>query len=107
MTIAIPAWAMRRAQAEDYDVVRDTHRRGTLQIKWPNRKGLRDWSKLQGWSTPWYGFEAAFLTMLFDSQMNFVQAISESGIELQPAAPDCAFASPPASALSATSIRLV
>ena len=83
MKIAIPAWAMRRAEAEDYGVARDMQRQGTLQIQWPNLNGLRAWSKLQGWPTPWFGFEAAFLTKLFDSQMNFVQAISESGIELQ------------------------
>ena len=83
MKIAIPAWAMRRAEAEDYGVARDMQRQGTLQIQWPNLNGLRAWSKLQGWPTPWFGFEAAFLAKLFDSQMNFVQAISESGIELQ------------------------
>ena len=82
MKIAIPAWAMRRAVAEDYGVARDMQRQGTLQIQWPNLNGLRAWSKLQGWPTPWFGFEAAFLATLFDSQMNFVQAISESGIEL-------------------------
>jgi hypothetical protein len=82
MKIDIPAWAMRRAEGEDYGMVRDSHGRGTLQIKWPNLKGLRDWTKLQGWPTPWFGFEAAFLAKLFESQMNFVQAISESGIEL-------------------------
>ncbi|MCL4862476.1 MAG: hypothetical protein KJZ93_23885 [Caldilineaceae bacterium] len=82
MKIDTPAWAMKRAEAEDYRVAREMHHRGALQIKWPNLRGLRAWSKGQGWPTPWFGFEAAFLAKLFDSQMNFVQAISESGIEL-------------------------
>ncbi len=82
MKIAIPAWAMRRVVAEDYSVARDTHSQGTLQIQWPNLNELRAWSKLQGWPIPWFDFEAAFLATLFESQMNFVQAISESGIEL-------------------------
>jgi hypothetical protein len=82
MTTAIPAWAMRRAVAEDYGVVRDAHSRGALQIKWPDLKALRDWSKLQGWPTPWFGFEAAFLARLLESRTNFVCALNESGIEL-------------------------
>jgi hypothetical protein len=53
-----------------------------MQIKWPNRKALSDWTKLQGWPTPWFGFEAAFLAKMFESQMNFEQAINESGIEI-------------------------
>jgi hypothetical protein len=82
MITAIPAWAMRRAEAEDYGVARDAHRRGTLQIKWPNLKALRAWSKLQGWPTPWFGFEAALLAKLFENQLNFACALNESGIEL-------------------------
>jgi hypothetical protein len=82
MKIDIPTWAMRRVGAEDYGAAQDAHRRDALQIEWPDLKGLRAWSKRQGWPTPWFGFEAAFLAELFDSQMNFVQAIGESGIEL-------------------------
>jgi hypothetical protein len=82
MKIDTPAWAMRRVEAEDYGVARDTNRRGALHIKWPDLRELRAWSKRQGWPTPRFGYEAAFLAKLFDSQMNFVQAISESGIEL-------------------------
>jgi hypothetical protein len=78
----IPAWAMRTAKAEDHACVRDSHNRGTMQIKWPNRKTLRDWTKLQAWPTPWFGFETAFLAKLFESQMNFERAINESGIEI-------------------------
>jgi hypothetical protein len=73
---------MRRAAAEDYGVVQAAHRRGALQIKWPDLKALRDWSRLQGWPTPWFGFEAALLAKLLESQLNFACALNESGIEL-------------------------
>lgn len=79
----IPAWAMRTAKAEDYDIVRDSHSRGTMQIKWPDGKALRHWAKLQGWPTPWFDYETAFLAKMFESPINFTQAIHESGIEIQ------------------------
>jgi hypothetical protein len=80
MKTAIPAWAMRKAAEEDHALVQDAHRRGTLQIDWPNRKMLRDWSRLKGWPTPWFGFEAALLATLFESRSNFQCALDESGI---------------------------
>ena len=80
---AIPAWAMRTARAEDYGIVQDAHGRGTMQIKWPDRSALRHWTKLQGWPAPWFGYEAAFLAKMFESPMNFTQAVNESGIEIQ------------------------
>jgi hypothetical protein len=82
MKIGPPAWAMRRVEAEDYGAAQDSHLRDALQIKWPDLRELRTWSKRQGWPTPRFGFEATFLARLFDSQMNFAQAISQSGIEL-------------------------
>lgn len=82
MRTVIPAWAMRKAEAEDYDAVREAHRRGLLQIEWPNQKALRSWSKLQGWPTPWFGFEDAFLAKLLENHLNFACALNESGIEL-------------------------
>jgi hypothetical protein len=77
-----PAWAMRRAKAEDYGAVRDSHSRGTMQIKWPDLKMLRDWARHQAWPTPRFGFEAAFLAQMFESRMSFERAINESGIEI-------------------------
>jgi hypothetical protein len=79
----IPAWAMTTAKAEDYGMVQDAHSRGTMQIKWPDRKVLRHWTKLQGWPTPWFDYEKAFLGKMLESPMNFIQAINESGIEIQ------------------------
>jgi hypothetical protein len=79
----IPAWAMRTANAEDYGNVQAPHSRGTMQVEWPDRSALRHWAKLQGWPTPWFGFETAFLAKMFESQMNFTLAINESGIEIQ------------------------
>ncbi len=83
MKIDIPAWSMRPATAEDYGAVQDAHRAGTMQIKWPDRKALRQWTGQQAWPTPWFGFETAFLAKMFESPANFTQAIAESGIEIQ------------------------
>jgi hypothetical protein len=63
--------------------VQDSHSRGTMQIKWPDRSALRHWTKRQGWPTPWFGYETAFLAKMFESRTNFTQAMNESGIELQ------------------------
>lgn len=82
MKTTIPLWAMRRAEAEDYELVQAMQQQGTLQITWPNLEGLKTWSRQQGWPTPWFDFKAAFLAQLFANQLNFVQAISTSGIEL-------------------------
>jgi hypothetical protein len=73
---------MRKAEAEDYELVQAMQHQGTLQITWPNLDALRAWSRQQAWSTPWFGFKEAFLAQLYANQLNFVQAISTSGIEL-------------------------
>jgi hypothetical protein len=73
---------MRRAAAEDYELVQAMQHQGTLQITWPNLDALRAWSRQQAWPTPWFGFKEAFLARLYANQLNFVQAISTSGIEL-------------------------
>jgi hypothetical protein len=83
MVTALPAWAMRRAAAEDYDGARLARDRGILRIEWPDTKALRDWSRLRGWPTRgWLGFQLAFLRKLFKSPENFACALRESGIEL-------------------------
>jgi hypothetical protein len=83
MTKFVPAWAMRRAAAEDYDAARDANSRGVLRIEWPDRKALREWSRRHGWRTRgWFGFEDAFLGKLLESAPNFECALGESGIEL-------------------------
>lgn len=82
MKNGIPAWAMKRANADDYGVAHDSHSQGTMQIKWPDRKALRHWAKLHAWPTPVFGLEQAFLAKMFESQMSFTQAIDESGIEM-------------------------
>lgn len=82
MKKTIPAWAQRAANAHDHDWARDSHRRGAMQIQWPEQKALRDWARLQGWPTPWLNFEAAFLAKMFESSVNFARAVNESGIEL-------------------------
>ena len=79
----IPAWVMRAATADDYGAAQDSHSRGTLQIKWPDRKALRHWASLHGWPTPWFDFEKAFLAKMLATPSDFTQAITQSGIELR------------------------
>jgi hypothetical protein len=79
----IPAWAMRTARAEDYGIVQAAQSRGAMHVTWPDDKALRQWTKLQGWPAPWFGFEGAFLENLLASPVNFSQAINESGIEIR------------------------
>lgn len=78
----IPAWAMRRAGAEDYGVVRASHGKGTLHITWPELKALRGWARHHAWPTPWVGFKEAYVTRMLDDEVNFELAIDDSGIEL-------------------------
>jgi hypothetical protein len=78
----VPMWAMRRAGPEDRSLVRDAHKRGTRQIKWPNLGALRGWAKQHGWPTPLFGFEEAFIEALLANDANFAQGLNESGIEI-------------------------
>jgi hypothetical protein len=83
MTKFVPAWAMRRAAAEDYDAARDANERGTLRVEWPDLKALKEWSRLHGWQTRgWFGFQDAFLRNFFESSLNYECALRESGILL-------------------------
>lgn len=82
MNTSLPTWALRAATPEDQGFARDAHRLGRTQIKWPDLTALRAWAKQQGWSTPWFGFEEAFITTMLDSEENFERAINESGIAI-------------------------
>ena len=84
----IPRWAMRTAGPEDRDLARDSHGRGRLQIKWPDLNALRGWAKQRGWSTPWFGFEAAFIATMLENKENFELALHESGVEIHLPRPD-------------------
>lgn len=79
----IPTWALRAATSEDQGVAKDAHRQGRMQIKWPDIKALRSWAKQQGWSTPFFGFEKAFIATMLETKENFKLAIEKSGIEIQ------------------------
>ncbi len=79
----IPAWALRRVTPEEYGGVRYAQGQGRLQIQWPDLNALRDWAKRQGWPTPWFGFQDAFLTKMLENQENFQRGIAESGIEMR------------------------
>lgn len=82
MNKALPAWALRTATPDDQALAQEAHRQGTLRITWPDRNALRMWAKHQGWSTPWFGFEEAFITQMLETDTNFAFAITNSGIEL-------------------------
>lgn len=79
----IPAWALRAATVEDQGFAKDAHRQGRMQIKWPNIKTLRSWAKQQGWPTPFFGFEEAFIVKMLETNENFELAIEKGGIEIQ------------------------
>lgn len=79
----IPDWALRAVSSEDQGLARNAHRLGRMQIKWPNLKTLRSWTKQQGWSAPFFGFEEAFVAKILENNENFKLAIEKSGIEIQ------------------------
>ncbi len=79
----IPAWALRALTSDDHGLAKDAHRQGRMQIKWPDLTSLRSWTKQQGWPTPFFGFEAAFITKILENKENFKLAIEKSGIEIQ------------------------
>lgn len=79
----IPAWALRTATFEDQGVAKDAHRQGRMQIKWPDTNALRSWAKQQGWPTPFFGFEEAFISKMLETKENFELAIEKSGIDIQ------------------------
>jgi hypothetical protein len=78
----IPAWALRAATPVDQDFALEAHRQGRIQFKWPHTKTLRIWAKQQGWSTPLFGFEKAFISKMLETKENFELAIQKSGIEI-------------------------
>jgi len=82
MTKAIPAWAMRPASLGDFDVVQAVQNRDALQIQWPDRESLRGWTKQQGWPTPRFHFEKAFMAKMLENAASFDLAISQSGLQI-------------------------
>jgi hypothetical protein len=82
MNDKLPAWALQAATAEDQELAREAHRHGRIQIKWPHDRALKIWAKQQGWPTPFFGFEEAFLAKMLETKEHFERAIQESGIEI-------------------------
>ena len=82
MTVDLPAWALQPATAGDRVRTAEAQRRGVAQIRWPESKALRDWTRQQGWRTPRLGFQSAFLGTMLASDDNFALAITESGVEI-------------------------
>lgn len=82
MQTNLPAWALRRVTAADFGAAREAQRRARLQVKWPPLKALRAWANQRAWPAPRFGFEAAFLTHLLDSEANFEFGLGAAGLEL-------------------------
>ena len=83
MNKTIPDWAQRDVTSEDQGFAIKAHQQGRMQIKWPNIKTLRSWTKQQGWPTPFFGFEEAFIAKILENKENFKLAIEKSGVEIQ------------------------
>jgi len=82
MNKKIPAWALRAATAEDQGLAQAAHRHGSMQITWPHAPALRIWAKQQGWPTPWFGFEEAFIATMLETKEHFALAMKQSGIAI-------------------------
>ncbi len=80
----IPAWAKYRVSPDDPDFfeIRRAHRNGRTEIQLPDLKMLKAWAKSHGWPTPWFGFEAAFIVKMFETNETFTLALNESGVEI-------------------------
>lgn len=73
---------MRTAGPGDYQLVRESQRRGVLQVKWPDLSSLRAWARQAGWPAPWLNFESAFLAKMLENAANFDLAAGVSGVEI-------------------------
>lgn len=82
MNKELPSWALRAATAEDWDFAQAAHRHGHMHITWPPAQALRIWAKQQGWATPFFGFEEAFIATMLESNEHFALAMEKSGLEI-------------------------
>jgi hypothetical protein len=82
MNTNLPTWALRAATADDHDLAKAAHQHGTLHLTWPNAHAVRRWAKHHGWSTPLFGFEAAFIATMLETKAQFELAVNTSGIAL-------------------------
>ena len=78
----IPSWALTAVTSKEQGFAKEAHRQGRMQIKWPDINALRSWAKQQGWPTPLFGFEKAFIAKILETEENFDLAIEKSGIEI-------------------------
>ena len=82
MSKKIPAWALRAATADDQALAQAAKRQGSMHVTWPNANAVRGWAKQQGWATPWFGFEEAFIATMLETNAHFALAVQHSGIEI-------------------------
>jgi hypothetical protein len=81
-TNRLPAWAIQPATPHDRTRVEQARERGDLQIIWPDSRSLRAWAARQGWPTPRFGFQAAFLTKMLESDDAFALALQDRSVEM-------------------------
>lgn len=83
MKKAPPTWAMRLANPDDHEKVKEAQLRGRVQIQWPDHKTLRTWAKQHRWPNPWFGFQDAFLNHMLANPENFALALKETSLSIQ------------------------
>jgi hypothetical protein len=80
MTRNLPAWARQTATPQDRARAEQARRNDTIGITWPAIRALRRWAKQQGWPTPWFGIEEAFVDKMMESEETFALAVEQSGV---------------------------
>jgi len=83
VNIDIPAWALRAVTPEDRELTRISQEQGRTRITWPDIKMVRAWAKKQGWPTPFWSFQKAFLARMLEDDEAFKLALKKSGIKMQ------------------------
>lgn len=78
----IPSWALKLATPEDRDAAQRARQHNRMIITWPDSKPPKAWARRQGWPTPWFAFENAFINKMLESDASFELALKESGIKI-------------------------
>lgn len=78
----LPTWAIQPATPSDRTRVEQARERDVLQIIWPDSRALRAWAAQQGWPSSRFGFQAAFLAKMLESDDAFALALQNSGVEM-------------------------
>ena len=84
MKYDLPGWAKKKVEPGQRSAaeMRELYDQGRAQIQLPDLKELKRWAKSRSWPTPWFGFQNAFLTKLFESDETLSSALESSGIKI-------------------------